>query len=259
MKRIKRLLSLGIAMVLVFTALSAGMVVHAESKEVKASEAFASITVDGTSIDLKKCPKEYIGLGTPSKVKIEWALQEGWTLSRAQYAGTDSMFKDFKSGDSLSVPKNGLGWAILEVSNEAGDYCYYDITLYKEKAKLSPYTLWAGQDNGALVFENLYSDLPLVSVKSSDTSIIKVKAGKTLYASTLKAKKAGKSKITVEVKINGKKQKYSATYTVKKYPNALSSLNVAGKKVNFKKNKFTYTLDSEKFSHTISNKNAKKA
>jgi hypothetical protein len=245
MKRMKRLLSLGIAMVLIFTALSAGMVAHAESQDVKASEAFAFIKVNGTNVNLKKCPNDYMAFGVPSKTKVEWELKEGWTLSDAKYYDYDGKYIPFNSGDSVKVPNDGT-WGYITAMDGEGNSCAYNVRLFRGKLKLETYTLWAGEKNGYIYIDNLYENVPVVSMKSSNTGVIKVNAKKKINDCFLTAKKPGKSKITVVVKINGENKSLSATFTVKKYPKALSSLKVAGKKVNFKKKPFSYTAKTKK-------------
>ena len=115
----------------------------------------------------------------------------------------------------------------------------------KAKPSIIPTTLWAKCDYFESVrFRNMPEKAKLVSIKSSNTKVIKVvKEGSGIYDNYLEPLKAGKAKITVKYKIGSKSNTISATYTVKKYPNPLQSVEVNGTKVNIKANKFFYTVD----------------
>lgn len=68
----------------------------------------------------------------------------------------------------------------------------------------------------------------IVSVVSSRPQIIKVMNRKELW---LTPKRQGQAKITVKYKLNGRTYSTSATYTVKRYPNAVRSLKVNGENI----------------------------
>lgn len=90
-----------------------------------------------------------------------------------------------------------------------------------------------------------YEVKKVTSVKSSDETIIKTKKGD--YEIELYGKKIGEARITVKyVGQNGKKGTFSKTFKVKKYPNAIKSLKVNGKKVDLKKNRFEYSVKTNK-------------
>ena len=104
----------------------------------------------------------------------------------------------------------------------------------KAKPSIIPTTLWAKCDYFESVrFRNMPEKAKLISIKSSNTKVIKVvKEGSGIYDNYLEPLKAGKAKITVKYKIGSKSNTISATYTVKKYPNPLQSVEVNGAKVN---------------------------
>ena len=118
----------------------------------------------------------------------------------------------------------------------------------KPKATLT--TLWANYDNDInlfAVYEGNTDDMNITSVKSSKTSVIKVKkSGNTVWDVSLFPKKTGKCTVTVKYNMDGKIYTDKIKMTVKKFPAQLKSLKAGGKKINLKSNK--YNCDLYKYS-----------
>ena len=239
MKQMKRLLSLGLAFVLAFCTLSAGMVVHAgeETEEpTVASTPFASLTVGGKDITFGEEGVEYSLLDyNKNSAKVSWTLNAGWEEYNAYYYTSDDYsMKNFANGDTIKFPKGGSAEIHIDVNN-GGDYRYYTVRVYNVKPKLKNGKFWVNE-GASILYEGLSGNEEVVSIKSSKPKVIKVEKGQMLYLCSMYPKKAGSSKVTVVLKINGEKKTFSATYTVKKYPKVLTSLKVNGKKVDLKKN-----------------------
>lgn len=122
--------------------------------------------------------------------------------------------------------------AAFTVKPEAGSGSYYDIFTKKP--------LYVGEKGyvGAYYGETY---LQIVSVKSSNPSVVKVKYnGYGEYYYTV-GKKIGKAKVTISYRdLNGNIQTANRLVRVKKYPYEIKSLSVGGKKVNTNKKKFSY-------------------
>lgn len=118
------------------------------------------------------------------------------------------------------------------------------------KPAIAPRTLWAGCEYFSCVdFVNMPENAEIISIKSSKPSVIKAyREDSGIYDNYLVPLKAGTSKITVKYKLNGKTTSISGTYTVKKYPNPLTSVTVNGAKINIKANKYYY--DFNKYTKT---------
>ena len=118
------------------------------------------------------------------------------------------------------------------------------------KPAIEPRTLWAGCEYYSSVdFVDMPENAKILSVKSSRPGIIKAhRESSNIYDNYLEPLKAGKSKITVKYKYEGKTSTISATFTVKKYPNPLTSVTVDGKARNLKAN--PYYLDINKYKGT---------
>ena len=113
-------------------------------------------------------------------------------------------------------------------------------------------TLWAGCEYfPTLQYNNMPSNAKIVSVKSSNTKVIKVeKQSSDINDTLLYPLKPGKAKITVKYKVKGKTKTVSATFKVKKYPNPLLSVKVNGKKLDIKTYKFYYDFYKYKATNT---------
>ena len=95
-------------------------------------------------------------------------------------------------------------------------------------AIVKPDVFWQG-DWQRIELKNLPKGAVITSVASSRTSVIEVNDGEPWY---MHAVKAGKSKITVRYKLkSGKVKSVSATLAVTKYPNAIKSIRLNGKKL----------------------------
>lgn len=114
------------------------------------------------------------------------------------------------------------------------------------KPELRKFMLWENNEfTIGAELDNWPEGARIISVKSSKPSV--VKASFSNASSTyinLKAGKTGKATVTVKYSLNGKKKSISTVYTVKKYPNAITTLKINGKSVNLKKNKWQYNLKS---------------
>ena len=84
-------------------------------------------------------------------------------------------------------------------------------------------TLYAGTSTYYMTVKNWSWEAKDVVVTSSNPGVLKVNNRSQF---SLTPKKAGKAKITVKFKLNGKVKKISKTFTVKKYPNAIKSLKI---------------------------------
>lgn len=260
MKNAKKLLSTLLALLLVFSALSTGMTALAAEEDGGANNAIAELTVGGKPVDLVAFPREYSNLNCNKKsVKIQWSLWEGWKLEGAWVTAYDESY-EISNGEAVKLPKGKtISVTIKAVPDSEEDYDveYYDIYLHYGKPKLLPEKMVAGSAPVPVKFEGLEKQ-KVVSIKSSNTKVLGVtKSGKYLNDCKLKPKKAGKSTVTATMLINGKKQKFKATYVVKKYPNALKELKVDSTKVNLKKNKFNATLKLKKNKVKVTFKAAK--
>lgn len=248
MKQMKRFVSVCLALMISLFTLNTGFVADA-SKEVKASEAFSFIRLDGKNVNLKKCPETYYVLNhSASTAKIEWELKDGWTISEFFHDG--SSVKP-RSGDRLSVSKNNGSWIDLEAVHTDGRLLWYHIIISCGKACLRTETIWAkdtkrvaGDEKQIFWIDRMpvasMGDCPVVSLKNGNSTVIKVKKGKTLGKCFWIPKKVGNSIITIVLRINGENKAFSSAVHVKKYPNALKYLKIEGKKVDFKKYPFLY-------------------
>lgn len=131
-----------------------------------------------------------------------------------------------------------------------------------EKPKATLTTLWAGYDNDLnlfAVYEGNTDQMDITSVKSSKSSVIKVKkSGNTVWDVKLIPKKKGKSTITVKYKMDGQSYTDKIKMNVKKYPAQLKSLKAGSKKIKLKKNKYNCEVyDYSKKSVTVKAKASK--
>lgn len=98
-------------------------------------------------------------------------------------------------------------------------------------AIVKPDVFWQG-DWQRVELVNLPKGAAISSVKSARTDIIQVNDGEPWY---MHAVSAGKSRITVKYKLkSGAVKSVSAIFTVKKYPNAIKSIKLNGKKLPIK-------------------------
>lgn len=196
---------------------------------------------------------------TDSSATIEWTFNSGWEENGNSYY-YDYLVNnsaELTNGDKFKISSGAAVTAAICAQDESGtQWMSYYIDFTPAKASLSGGEYWAGEAV-SLYSEALSNDTPVTDVKSSDSSVMKVKKGSTLNKTLLTAKKAGKCKITATVKINGEKKKISGTYTVLKYPNAMKALKVGGKKVNFKKNPDMYVVKGSKAKTKLEFKTAK--
>ena len=146
-----------------------------------------------------------------------------------------------------------LAWLMLPATAQAyeGDALTAgsaDVSTQADKVRIDTETLWAGCEYYMPVMIAFFpQNAKITSITSSNSKVIKpVLNSSAAYDNYLIPKKAGKSKITVKYKVGSKTKKVSATYTVKKYPKAYSSITVNGKKINVKKKKYYYDVEGYK-------------
>ena len=114
-----------------------------------------------------------------------------------------------------------------------------------KKVRIKGGNLWIGAYGDGITVLNAPKNARVVSVKSSNKSVLKVSIDGNTFddISVTPGKKAGKAKITVKYKVD--QNSYSVTsdsFTVKKLPKAIKSLEVNGKSISLTKNKFDYPL-----------------
>lgn len=248
MKHAKKWCATLLALLLAFSALSTGMTALA-AEEPEPSGPLASLTVNGKAVDLEKNPVECEILNiSKTSAKLKWKFREECSSKTGVTYYTNTSINDFKvkNGGTVKLPKSGWAKVLLW-----GGGRYYDLYLYQGKPRLNPQTLWMGETEASgnefdptTSFNSLSK---LVAIKSSRPGVVKIRQyGDTLKDCIFEPRKPGKSKITADVIINGKKTRLTTTYTVKKYPNALKELKVDGRKVNLKDNKFFGSVSLDK-------------
>lgn len=247
MKKMKRLLSSLLALLLVFCSLSAGMTVLAAEETEEPEEGvvavaptpFASFTAGGTKVDFTKAKDYHIQNYNKGSAKVEWKANDGWNINVSYYSERARHSVELKSGDSVPVKKNELVEIDVLASNEYSTSPEeYSVNIYRGKPGLVGMNIWMGVKEVYLEPSGIRGSTKVVSIKSSKKAVLGVRKGETLGNCTVIPKKPGSAKVTVVVQINGKKQSFSANYTVKKFPNALKELKVNNTKVNLKKHKF---------------------
>lgn len=109
-----------------------------------------------------------------------------------------------------------------------------------EKVAVQEQLMWVGSPKQAVILLNWPEGAKVTSITSAKPATLKVgkKAGYGPYGLWMQPLKAGKCKVTVKYKLNGKTKSAVQTMTIKKYPSPISWLKVNGKKVNLTKNKF---------------------
>ena len=245
------------AVLLAFCALSAGMVVHAEEEteeDISAYVPFSSLTVGGKSLDVKAYADPFILNGYESTTaQVSWTLHNGWKVSKSCYiqSGGDTRV-GFTNGGTVSIPKKGSTEVQIDADNGVS-YAYYRIRIYQGTPKLLGKTLMLSPkgkqqflDSTEILSQGIDEGADVLSITSSDPEVLEVTEGPTLYACTLIPKKAGTSVVTAVLDSGGEEMTLSAAYTVKKYPKALSSLKVSGKKVDLKKKPLYVTYNGWK-------------
>lgn len=238
---------LGLALMLTFCALSAGMVVHAD--RVSAPTAFDGISINGTAVNLSTCPDRYTALNCPTTVTVAWEAKAQWYVTFE----CDDAESCSRSGNQITVNLSKTRNATLSLEaeymgNENCTYCSYSIDLDAAKPKLRVAEPWVGvgKQDLLLAIAGESQNFKVVSLKSSNTGVLAVKKGDILAACQATPKKAGKSRVTLKVELNGKTRTFQNDITIKKYPNPFQSLKAAGKKVNLKKQKYACTVRGSK-------------
>lgn len=97
-----------------------------------------------------------------------------------------------------------------------------------KKAKIITEKLYSNTGDYCIQLDNWTDDEEIVSVKSSNSKVIRVPRKESKW---VEVKSAGKAKITIKYKLNGKTYTTSATFTVEKYPAPIKSLAVNGKSI----------------------------
>lgn len=142
-----------------------------------------------------------------------------------------------------------LGLLIMAAA-VTGNFC---IAMAAGPVRIMPWTQWVGDTEGWVHapgggYLDFICDpveamdgIRIVSVKSSNTKVLKVKkmGSKLSHGVRLIPGKKGKSKVTLTYKYDGRKYKATAVYAVKN-PDIFNCIKVNGKKINLKKNKDNY-------------------
>ncbi len=129
----------------------------------------------------------------------------------------------------------------------------FTIVMAAGPVSIKPWTQWIGDVQGSThspndgyldvscKSEEAMNDIRIVSVKSSNKNVLKVKkeGSKLFHGVRLIPRKKGKSKVTLTYKYDGRKYKATAVYTVKN-PDIFNWIKVNGKKIDLKKNKDRY-------------------
>lgn len=102
------------------------------------------------------------------------------------------------------------------------------------QARIAKETLYSGTGEYYIKINNWTYEEEIISVKSSNSSVLKVTGSQSRY---VLVKNAGQAKIKIKYKLNGKTTTISHTFTVKEYPKPIKSLTVNGKKITLKKEK----------------------
>ena len=145
------------------------------------------------------------------------------------------------------------------------------VVMAEDLIKIIPWTQWVGDEEGdphspnmghidcTCVSEEVFNNARIVSVKSADTRVLKVKKEDSQFSRGVRLipVKQGKSKVTVTYKYNGRKYKTSAVYSVKN-PDVFNCIKVNGKKINLKENSTTYWKTNYKKKKLIVKFSAKK-
>ena len=185
-----------------------------------------------------------------TSAKLDIVTENGWVMSSARgdfnnRLGTVSLTVDIENGKPFTIPEGYDGSINLSFSNENSDIGFsYSILISRDK----PFNLTKGV---YFVGYPKYSDLPInelyepediqvVSVAFSKPSIFKAKLNKNINKVKLQAKKAGKSKVVVTYKVDGRIYTASTTCTALSYP--LKSVKLNGKAINLKKNSLNYSV-----------------
>ena len=220
-----------------------------------------SLTLNGKKIEVSKNKYKYSRKCSKTEATIKIKLKEGWEISdvnanlynseNSKYEEVKSAKKKVKNGKAFSFPKDYDNLNVyIYMAREDQSISYHVNFRRSEKSsdkgkwtlRVSD-TLFVGQQK-TLTVGNTKSGktAKIISVKSSDKSILKVKKKKSgsdsFYLVT--PKKAGKAKLTVGYKVSGKKKTIKKTITVKKYPNEIKKLVLNDKEIDVSKHKYSY-------------------
>lgn len=251
-----------LSLLLVFSFLSGGMAAHAVhtgSEGTAASDAFASITLNGKAIDLEKCPEQYIALNyTGDEIVLDWDLQPGWSVSESYYRYEhDSDNDPMEKGETIEYWGSDGMEVTLRTRAEDGRWFDYCLLFERGKPSLGDMLIWTDLKDLGMNIKNIPFRAKVFSLKSSNTKVLKVKQGDEYWQCSLTPKKPGKCKVTLVLNVNGEKKTFKANVTVKKSVDALKSLKVGGKKVDLKSYRVSYKQYFDEKSTTVSFKPAK--
>ena len=209
-----------------------------------------SITFNGESLTVPtaKAPFStgyYFGFkGTSATLNMKVA--SGWEITYMSVythnQGASGKSVDITNGKAFDIPKGSQGSVNVNLYNSASsENVSYYLNVYRDMplTLVAKPTYYIGYPKvSGLQIKSLYGnfdDIKVVSVKSSNSSVITVKKNKLFSKVKVQAKKAGKSKITVKYTYKGKTYTATAQCTASKdYP--VKSVSVNGKSLNLKKN-----------------------
>ncbi len=124
-------------------------------------------------------------------------------------------------------------------------------TIYEGNTNLSGLDFQPSKANPTEKDWNKVQKCVLVSVKSSNDKVVKAKKlGRDMSEQCLIPVKAGKAKITIKYKYNGKPYTLKKTVQVKKHPNAIESITLNGNSIYLKKQKNRFNYDVKKYKKT---------
>ena len=121
------------------------------------------------------------------------------------------------------------------------------------KASIGAMTLYVGCGDAELTLKNWDWNAEVRVFKSSNPSVIAIENGVDSFPSII-PKKAGKAMITVKYRLNGTTYTMKKTFTVLKYPKAIKTVTINGKKIALKdeqKVKYYYDGINKKIAMTI--------
>lgn len=215
----------------------------------------ASLTLNGESLPVPSANNpiteyECFGFkGTSAKINVKPA--SGWEIThmsayRSKLGSSGESF-EVTNGTAFTIPTGKQGYADISIvlynSTSAQNFSFR-LGVYRTMPiqLVSKPTYYIGYPKTcAPQYKMTYNSsyITVISVKSSKPGVIAAKSNKEFHKIKLRAKKPGKSKITIKYKYKGRTFTASAKSTVAKdYP--VKSALINGKSIKLKKNSFSY-------------------
>lgn len=218
-----------------------------------------SITLNGENLPIPTSTKGLTELNMyefkGTSVTLDVATANGWAIESvngymSKKSGSGSKDFNVTLGKPFAMSKNYEGTIDIYLFKESTDeYFFYRINLNRDKAiKLAKDTFFVGRPKyNMMPYDTITGgseNIEVVDVVSSKPSVLKPVSNKNFEKVKLQAKKAGKSKVTLIYKIDGRSYSVSTTCTVVNYP--LKSVKLNGKAINLSKNYHGYYVKSFK-------------